>query len=95
MHFQSPHYDRRSLLLRKRGLTSKTNKLLLAAMLFPFTVSSLYWASAVAMHVVRMRVYLLRPDLRYSQHVLTYYADLCNALSLLNVRHSSLSQHVE
>ena len=60
-------------------------------MLFPFTLSSLYWALSVAMQVVRMKIYLLHPDLHNSRHVLIYYADLCNALILLNVCGSSLS----
>ena len=64
-------------------------------MLFPFFLSSIYWALEVAQQVVRIETLLIHPDQRDSHHILTYYADVFNAIALLNVRIRSKARKLD
>ena len=66
-------------------MSSRKNRLLLMAILFPFTICTFYWVMQVAQNVARFDLWLLHRDHRCSHSVLDY-SNMWNAVALINVR---------
>ena len=71
----------------KRDLRSQSNRVLLAALFFPFVLSSIYWVLEVVQQAQRIDTDFIYPpaDARDSPYFLIRYSSLFNALVLLNV----------
>ena len=77
------------IFVRKRGLDTRANIVLLCAIFTPFIVSAVYWVITLVEQIVRIRTLFVDRALRGS-HNITSYSTLFNALVFINVSFSIL-----
>ncbi len=91
--FYEIHYFLKHIsVFRKRGLSSRTNILLLFAMLIPFILSSAYWILEVVQEMVRLQIFFVHRSLHIPPSgTIVHYEAVFDNIIYVNVRCLTLS----